>query len=233
MKPIAIFQHVISDGPAYFAHWLIQAGLPYEVFHLYAGDAVPADISAYSGLGIMGGPMSVNDGLPYQAGQLDAIRRAVELDIPVIGHCLGGQLMSKALGGTVDASPNVEIGWSDLRLEAEVGARWFLGRRQLRQFQWHGESFSIPPGARRIVVGELCPNQAFVVGEKHLAMQFHCEVNEEKVRAWLHNDRQELISQSPGVQQADAILPTLAADVANSQRIAADIYAEWVKGLRY
>jgi GMP synthase-like glutamine amidotransferase len=232
MKPIAIFQHVISDGPAYFAHWLIQAGLPYEVFHLYAGDELPPDISAFSGLGIMGGPMSVNDGLPYQAGQLDAIRHAIDLDIPVIGHCLGGQLMSKALGGTVGASPNVEIGWSELRLEAEEGARWFLGRRQVRQFQWHGESFSIPPGARHILAGDLCPNQAFVVGEKHLAMQFHCEVNEEKVRAWLYNDRQELISQSPGVQQANAILPTLATDISASQQIAADIYAEWVKGLK-
>jgi GMP synthase-like glutamine amidotransferase len=233
MKPIAVLQHLVTDGPAYFAHWLIQAGLPSEVVHLYAGEPVPEQIAQYSGLCILGGSMSVNDGLPYQADQLRLIREAVAADVPVIGHCLGGQLMAKALGGEVGQSPNVEIGWSNLQLDDAADARWFGGRQALTLFQWHGESFSIPPGGRRIVSGSLCPNQAFVVGNKHLAMQFHCEINEEKVRAWLVNDRQELIIRSPGVQQAEAILPTLAADVAASQQIAADIYAEWVKGLRY
>ena len=99
-------------------------------------------------------------------------------------------------------------------------------------FQWHSESFSIPRGAQWLARGQHCARQAFSVGSKHLAMQFHCEVDEAKVRRWLELDATELCGNtSPGVQQAIDILPTLAEDISRSQAIASCIYARWAQGL--
>lgn len=231
MRPIAIVQHVADDGPAYFATWLEQQNLPYRVFPLFDSAHLPERMDDYAGLCVLGGPMSANDALPYYPQLVALIREAVALDRPVIGHCLGGQLMSVALGGEVGAAEHVEIGWSEL--QAEAGAeRWFGGLPSASLFQWHGESFSIPPDAMRVACGSYCANQAFEYAGKHLAMQFHCEVDEAKIRLWLDKGHDELIhSQSPAVQQAAALLPDLTARVAQSQQVAAAIYTEWALGL--
>lgn len=236
MKTIAIIQHLANDGPAYFGTWLQAQGMPFTVFQMFDGAALPERASDHAGWCILGGAMSANDPLPYFDHLLARIGEAVALDIPVIGHCLGGQLMARALGGTVQASEHVEIGWSDLEVIHADGAQWFgpearVGGR-LPLFQWHGESFSIPPGAQWLVQGRHCAHQAFSMGNKHLAMQFHCEVDEPKVRNWLTMGAAEMCaSRSPGVQQATQILPTLAQDMARSQAIASCIYARWVQGL--
>jgi len=233
MKPVLIIQHVADDGPSYFATWLDQHHYIYEVRRMFAGDGLPADIHAYAGLCVLGGPMSANDDLPYLPALFALVRDAIADDIPVIGHCLGGQIMSKALGGTIGRADHVEIGWSQLVVEdAEVAADWFGGNMALQLFQWHGETFSVPPNARRVVTGRYCQNQAFLVGHKHIGMQFHCEVDESKVRQWLINGHDELInSDSPAVQQAADILPSLPIDLTASQRIAAAIYSRWVQGI--
>ncbi|HWI14667.1 MAG TPA: energy transducer TonB [Burkholderiales bacterium] len=101
MKPVAIFRHLATEGPGYFATYLERHDVPWELVSIDAGDAVPSDPRTYSGLCFMGGPMSVNDDLPWIRDELELIRRAVDADVPVIGHCLGGQLMAKALGGVV------------------------------------------------------------------------------------------------------------------------------------
>ncbi|GAB3243557.1 type 1 glutamine amidotransferase [Chitinimonas naiadis] len=231
MPTIAIIEHFANDDPAYLGTWLEQSGLDYQLYRMHAGDRLPADLRQHRGLAILGGPMSANDALPYYPQLFELVRHAVATDVPVIGHCLGGQIMSRALGATVQAAEQVEIGWSELQVEAG-GERWFGGSGALRLFQWHGESFSIPAGARRIATGRHCANQAYSLGQKHLAMQFHCEVDEAKVRRWLIAGHDELIhSTSPAVQQADTVLADLAAALAQSQRTAAAIYTEWVKGL--
>lgn len=232
MKPIAITQHHAEDGASYFASFLSRAGLPYRVFRLDQGEATPPDIRAFAGFCLLGGPMSVNDDLPYLTAELGLVRDAIAADIPLIGHCLGGQLMAKALGGTVQAAAHAEIGWAEMDV-GPAGRHWFGGRDQVRLFQWHSESFSIPREATPVVRGRYCANQAFQLG-KHLAMQFHCEVDADKIRAWLVHDHQDLQSHahSPAVQSAEQLLATLEEDVAASQRVADDIYAEWVKGLR-
>ena len=236
MKTIAIIQHLANDEPAYFVTWLQAQGLPFTVFHMFEDATLPAQASEHSGWCILGGAMSANDPLPYFDDLLARIREAVAEDIPVIGHCLGGQLMARAMGGTVQASEHAEIGWSDLEVIHEDGTQWFgpetkMGAR-LPLFQWHSESFSIPPGAQWLVQGRHCAHQAFSVGSKHIAMQFHCEVNEAKVRRWLELDAAELCGNvSPGVQQATDILLTLVEDIARGQAIASCIYARWARGL--
>ena len=104
MKPVAIFRHSPGEGPGYFATFLEGRSLPSQLLTLDEGEAVPAAPDAFSGLCFMGGPMSVNDPLPWIPPVLALIRQAVAQNVPVIGHCLGGQLMSKALGGQVTRS---------------------------------------------------------------------------------------------------------------------------------
>ena len=233
MKSIAIIQHIANDGPGFFGTWLQQAHIPFEVFRMFEGCALPHSIADHSGLCMLGGTMSANDPLPYFSPLLNQVREAIALEIPVIGHCLGGQLLSRALGGTVQASENLEIGWSDVQVVHASGPEWFGANARLPLFQWHGESFSIPSGAQRVATGAHCANQAFLVGNMHLGMQFHCEVDEEKVRDWLETGAAEIRNaMSPGVQQPADILPTLNVDLARSQTIASHIYRRWAQGLR-
>lgn len=200
---------------------------------MFDGDRLPDDLQGYAGLCILGGPMSANDPLPYFEGLFKLVREAVELGIPVIGHCLGGQIMSRALGGTVQASPHVEIGWSELEACHRQAAQWVLPNVPLRLFQWHAESFSIPPGAIPILRGHHCTNQAYVLNDMHLGMQFHCEVDEAKLRTWLTEGSEEMrLSDSPGVGDIDAILRTLKEDLRLSQRLANRLYERWASGLR-
>ena len=114
MKPIAIFRHAPSEGPGYLADFLDARNLPWQLIRIDAGEPVPADARQFSGLVFMGGPMSVNDPLPWVESALTLIRDAVARDIPVLGHCLGGQLMTRALGGSVTKNAVKEIGWGEV-----------------------------------------------------------------------------------------------------------------------
>ena len=157
MKPVVIFRHAPTEGPGYFATYLSRNGVPWEIVKIDEGEPVPHDVKAFSGLAFMGGPMSVNDALPWIAAVLDLIRSALEADIPVVGHCLGGQLMARALGGTVTRHPIKEIGWGEITPTRTSLAKRWLGDdlTSFTGFHWHGESFSIPAGAER-VLSALC-----------------------------------------------------------------------------
>jgi GMP synthase-like glutamine amidotransferase len=233
MKPVAIFRSARTEGPGYFASTLERKSIEYRIVKLDEGAAVPRDARRYSGLVFMGGPMSVNDELPWIIPALELIRDAVIKDVPVLGHCLGGQLMSKAFGGKVGANPVKEIGWGEVRVADNAVARaWLGGVPAFNAFHWHGETFSIPPGATRIFEGEHCANQAFALG-KHLGMQCHVEMTEELVRTWLETGAGEIESsrRSPAVQRPQDIDRDLAARVANLNEIATRLYDRWTEGL--
>src|SRR2546423_3501309 len=160
MKPVAIFRTARSEGPAYFATYLEGRSIPWQLVPLDEGAAVPQDPRLFSGLVFMGGAMSVNDDLVWIAPVLELIRECVRKDVPVLGHCLGGQLMSKAFGGTVGAAPVKEIGWGEVKVAENAVAREWLGELQaFESFHWHGETFTIPPGATRVLEGAHCANQ--------------------------------------------------------------------------
>lgn len=175
--------------------------MAWQVVKLDAGESVPRDARKYSGLVFMGGPMSVNDSLPWIAPALELVRDAVRKDVPVLGHCLGGQLMAKALGGVVERNRVKEIGWGEVRVADNGVAREWLGELQaFETFQWHGETFSIPPGGTRVMENTHCANQAFALG-KHFAMQCHVEMTSELIESWLGSGAQEIAESraSPGV----------------------------------
>lgn len=226
----------MTEGPGYFATYLERHGVPIELVRIDAGDAVPEDPRAYSGMGFMGGPMSVNDDLAWIRDELALIRNAVDADVPVIGHCLGGQLMAKALGGVVTRNPVKEIGWGEVQVvEGDASRRW-LGNaeRTFTAFHWHGETFSLPSGATRVLSSAHCANQAFALG-KHFGMQCHVEMTRQLVTDWCRDWGKEvdrLAARVPSVQTPDEMTTDLDARVAALHRIADAIYAEWIKGLR-
>ena len=109
MKPVAIFRFSPGDEPGRFAQWLDAQQRPWKLIALHADDAVPVRAADFAGIGMMGGPMSVNDPLPWIGPMQTLIRDAVGRGVPVIGHCLGGQLLAKSLGATVDRARTTEI----------------------------------------------------------------------------------------------------------------------------
>ena len=233
MKPVAIFRHFPTEGPGYFATFLDRHHIPWQLIRIDAGDTLPASADQFSGLVFMGGPMSVNDDLPWIAPVLALIRQAVASGIPVLGHCLGGQLMSKALGGVVDRSPVKEIGWGEVSVvDSLVANEWLGDLSKFDAFHWHGETFSIPAGATRLLSSRYCENQAFVLGGKHLAMQCHVEMTEEMVKAWCETGAGEIASSpGPAVQSAEVMQRNLAGRVAALNQVAERLYAEWIAGL--
>lgn len=189
MKPVLVLQHMTDDGPAYLGTWLSRRGVPFEVRNTEAGEVFPERIEGYRALAILGGEMSANDALPSLRRAEALIRQAVAAGVPTAGFCLGGQLMARALGATVAASPAPEIGWHRIDIADDPPARhWFGDRSHATVFQWHFEAFGLPPGAQLLARSAACPHQAFSLGP-HLAMQFHIEVDAAKLAAWTPNLR--------------------------------------------
>lgn len=234
MKPVAIFRHAPTEGPGYLADFLDARNIPWQLIRIDAGEAVPADAEKFSGLVFMGGPMSVNDPLPWVEPVLALIRDAVARDTPVLGHCLGGQLMSKALGGSVRKNAVKEIGWGEVSLTAHAEAHaWFGEIKSAVVFHWHGETFSLPNGATHLLTSKHCTNQAFAIG-KHLALQCHVEMTGDMVRAWCEVGADEIADnlKSPGVQSVTAIQAQMPQHLPAMRALADDIYSRWIQGLR-
>jgi len=190
MLPVLIVRHTATEGAGYFSEFLDHHAIPWQLLRIDTGDALPARLNGYSGLCLMGGPMSVNDDLPWIAPELALIREAVAQQLPVIGHCLGGQLLSKAMGGVVGTNPVKEIGWGEVRVtDAEAAADWVSDLQTMQVFHWHGETFTIPTGGVRILDSAYCANQAFVLDDRHLGMQCHIEMTPQMIKTWCASAR--------------------------------------------
>jgi GMP synthase-like glutamine amidotransferase len=232
MKPIAIFRHYRSEGPGYFATVLDGHRVPWQVIKIDAGDAVPANAREFSGLVFMGGPMSVNDDLPWLTRVFALIRDAVAADVPVLGHCLGGQLMAKALGGTVGRNAVKEIGWGEVTVvKSPVAREWFGETDSFVAFHWHGETFTIPRGAERVLGSAHCANQAFALG-RHFAMQCHIEMTPALIGEWCEGGAKEIAaSPGPAVQSPSVIRGETAQRLPAMHAVADRVYARWISGL--
>ncbi len=178
--------------------------------------------------------MSVNDELAWIGGAVELVRDAVRKDVPALGHCLGAQLMAKALGGTVSANPVREIGWGEVQVCENAVAREWLGElRGFLSFHWHGETFTIPPGATRVLENRHCANQAFALGI-HFGMQTHVEMTDEMVASWVRAGAAEIgeHAASPGVQPPQEIERDLAPRLEALNAVANRIYDRWTANLR-
>jgi GMP synthase (glutamine-hydrolysing) len=187
---VLIFRHVPFEGAGLLESVLGDRGIGFDYADLYASDAPDVKPERYTALVFMGGPMSVNDDLAYLRREEEYIREAVANDVPVLGICLGSQLIAKALGATVWRNSSKEIGWFGLRFTPAAGADpLFDGLQAETVFHWHGETFDLPDRAVLLASSDLCRNQAFRVGDRVYGMQFHLEVTPEMIADWTQQDQ--------------------------------------------
>lgn len=232
MKPIAIFRHLACEGPGYLEIVLKRYQLPFQLIRIDANDALPSRVDDYSALVFMGGPMSVNDDLPWIDKELRLIRAAQEQKLPLLGHCLGGQLIAKALGAEVAPMGYREIGWhrvdfsdnSDTRAWHDALAASYLA------FHWHGERFQLPAGAKHLFSSDLCDNQGFFL-DNTLALQFHVEMTSDMVEEWANLYQDELTPGQSGVQSKTQMLAQIKPNIEQLNALADTLYRRWLDPL--
>ena len=229
MRPIAIFRFSQTEGPAHFAEWLERESLPWHLIAVDAGGAIPHDPREFSGIGMMGGPMSATDALAWIDPLSHLLRAAIAKRVPVIGHCLGGQLLAQSLGARVTRTATPEIGWIDVESVDDARARsWLGGRTRFTPFQWHYDVFDLPDGATPLLRNAFNPNQGYVIDERHVGFQCHVEMTQDLVATWCRTGAAELPERSDGpLQSRDDILGTAPARVAELNRVADSIYDRW------
>ncbi|MGA2181680.1 MAG: gamma-glutamyl-gamma-aminobutyrate hydrolase family protein [Bryobacteraceae bacterium] len=188
-NPITVVRHVPFEHLGRIAPALHRAGLSCECFDLFAG-ATPPDPAASPALILMGGPMSANDDRNYLGAELRLIEAAVRAGRPVLGICLGAQLIAKALGARVYRNPVKEIGWFPLHFtDAAAGDPLLAGLpNPSTVLQWHGETFDLPAGATHLASSERCRNQAFRYGSQVYGFQFHLETTPDMIADWCRQD---------------------------------------------
>lgn len=229
MSAVRVFRHHPQEGPGFLAEVLAGQGLALELICVDQGAEIPARCDDVAGLVFMGGPMSANDELPWIAAELRLIREAVRAGVPVLGHCLGGQLISRALGGRVTRHAAPEIGWFEVeRVDSAETRPWrdTLPAR-FEAFHWHGETFSLPEGAALLLRGDHCAHQGFAVGSTTLGLQCHVEMTAEMVERWAAGSDAPAAA-TRTVQTPEQMRVELPRRVAALQAAAARLYGPWI-----
>jgi GMP synthase (glutamine-hydrolysing) len=187
---VLVFRHAPFEGLGLIEPALQSRAIEFTYADLFRDGAVPPGAASADGLIFMGGPMSVNDDLAYLRQEERLIVDAVESGTPVLGICLGAQLIARALGGRVYRNPVKEIGWFDVSWTPEAATdALFSGLPPVENvFHWHGETFDLPAGAVLLASSAACRNQGFRVGRNVYGMQFHLEVTQEIVADWCRQD---------------------------------------------
>jgi GMP synthase-like glutamine amidotransferase len=230
MKPILIFRHIECEGPGYFAQVLRQLNLPYKIVAVDQGQAIPKSLNNASALVFMGGPMSVNDADPWIQDELRLVRAAVDAGMPLLGHCLGGQLISKAMGGEITFNPVREIGWHKVdKIANTESQRWLAGIKfPIELYHWHGETFALPPGVTPLLQSAFCRNQAWAL-RNILALQCHVEMELDMVNEWASLYAKEIAEPSLSIQSREQMNENLETRIRDAQRVADALYTEWLK----
>jgi GMP synthase-like glutamine amidotransferase len=229
MKPIRLFRHINCSSPGYLGRFLESHDIPFEITCIGESTPVPDSLDDISGLVIMGGPGDVNSPVGWMRQEEALIRRAAALGLPVMGICLGGQMMARALGGQVSSDYRLEVGWHHVEPVAGVEQKlWLQGLPpRFEVFQWHAHEFQLPPGATPLLTSRCSPCQAFALGNL-LAMQFHLEVTAETVVSLTREYTDDMQDPSSCVQQAGELCHQLEERLDGLHRMADLIYANWL-----
>ncbi len=228
-KAIRIFRHIDCEGPAYFQILLEQQQVPYELVRIDEGEKVNSDLDSALGLIFMGGNMSVNDPIDWIAAEISLIQAAMKKNIPVMGICLGSQLMAKAMGSTVYPGPCMELGWAPVKsLNQTVLTEWTKDLPdELTVFHWHGETFDIPEGAVPVFGNDRYASQGFVLSP-HLALQFHLEMEADIIREWLDRYPEDLEKRCVPEHDREDILKQTNEHINNLQAYATSLFKHWL-----
>ena len=228
---VLVFQHDPDDGPGYLGEALLRRGAQLTTVRLDHGEAV-VDPAPYDMLLVMGGTMNVyqEDKYPWLAEETQAIRRAVESSKAVLGICLGGQLLAKALGSQVHVGSSTEIGMIPITLTGSGQADpLFEGLPPIEAVEWHDDTFDIPNGAIALACSTGCANQAFRFGERAYGLQFHPEVSPSMLAAWIKAERNPPFDRSPFRREVEARVSALQAQ---ADRLVDNFIRECIPGAR-
>lgn len=228
-KEVLIFLHMDDEHPGYIAKFLQEMKIPFRVIRSYAGELIPPWHEDMAGLVFMGGVMSANDDIPWITQEISLIRSALIQKTPLLGHCLGGQLISKALGATISANPVGEVGWHLCTKTSNKHVSDWLSDvdEKFMMFHWHFETFSLPENAQLLFCSEHCQNQAYCFGDNVLAMQGHVEMTEELLNDWITKWRDDLKVSLPSMQNYEQVRENLVDNVSRLNKVAERLYQRW------
>ena len=173
---IQSLEHAPFEGPGRIAAWAAERGHSLSRTALHDGEALPP-LDAFDFLVVMGGPMSIHEHREHRWLPTEKyfLAEAIRARKPILGICLGAQLLADVLGGKVFQNPVKEIGWFPVRM-LDRSAPFEAFPERLTVMHWHGDTFTIPEGARRVAESEACANQAFIFGDRIVGLQFHIEL---------------------------------------------------------
>ncbi len=200
---VHILQHVAFEGIGSIDTWLDQRDANVSYTRFYESAELPA-LSEIDLVIIMGGPMSVHDEaeFPWLVEEKRFLREAIRAGIPMLGICLGAQLLASALGAEVYTNSQKEIGWFDITKVQNSNAFQFPDT--ISVFHWHGETFTLPEGAVQLARSAACEQQAFQFNDNVIGLQFHLETTPDSINSMIQNCHSEII---PGtfIQSEEAI----------------------------
>jgi GMP synthase (glutamine-hydrolysing) len=187
MKKVLAFRHVPFEGIGRIAPVLAARNIACDYADLYRPDATVPDIGAFDGLIFLGGPMSANDPLPFLGREVQLVTQALERGQPLLGICLGSQLIARALGAAVRRNQTKEIGWFPVRFTAAAAADPLFASLSGPEtiFHWHSDTWDLPPDAALLASSDACVNQAFRARGNVYGLQFHLEVTPEMIADWM------------------------------------------------
>lgn len=234
-KPVLLIQHSGAFAPGFLGDCLARAGLTMVSLLVRApGDVpTPAHVARFGGIVLGGGFGSAAGADPVQARELALVSSALEADVPVLGHGLGGRLLARAAGAGVHPTPSPETGWQALSLRPEAAdSPWFgsLGGGPHHAFMHHDEACEAPPGSRVLLSSAQSPVQLFALGNA-LGTQFHPELTRGAFELWLADWRTRLPPPGASVQSAAEMQEQAAARIAAGRRLALALYTAWIARL--
>jgi GMP synthase (glutamine-hydrolysing) len=231
MKTAVALRHVAFEDLGLIEPWLKRRGWRVVVYDVGVDELWKIDLGQVDLVVVLGGPIGAYDDAlyPYLVDEVDLIRQRIDSERPLLGICLGAQLMARALGAAVTPMGTKEIGYEPLVLTPEGASSPLAHIAGQAVLHWHGDQFELPEGVRTLATTPACSNQAFMVGEHAMAWQFHLEVDAARIEQWVIGQTVEL--QESGI------------DIANLRQAAAmhrpglthalgEVLTDWFDGLR-
>lgn len=233
MRKLLVFQHVPFEPLGMLDPMFRDAGFRIRYVNFHRNNDAKAPVDRYHGLVVLGGPMSADesDRYPHLAFEQDVIRRAIDIEMPVLGICLGAQLMARALGAQTLRGEAVEFGWSRVAPtpagQADPLFRHFDGTEPV--FQWHSDTFTLPAGAVHLASSEACTHQAFRIGEHAYGVQFHLEADSALIGRWVAM-RHDVPAIADGAVELDPdeTLRTTQRHAPRTSRLAQALFGEFI-----